>query len=97
MTGEPRPLCPAIEPCEHGHLGTGDGRRVHWELCGNPRAGRPCSCTAVPAGGGPDHRRLFDPARWRVLLSDRLSLRVHRVSPTQRRSQERRSRRRPRW
>jgi proline iminopeptidase len=62
---------PPIEPYQHGWLDTGDGHRVYWELCGNPH-GKP----AVFLHGGPgsgcsaDHRRLFDPARYNVLLFD---------------------------
>ena len=64
-------LYPPIEPFRTGILDTGDGHQVYWELCGNP-AGKP----AVFLHGGPgagcslDHRRLFDPARYCVLLFD---------------------------
>ncbi|KGX02995.1 prolyl aminopeptidase [Burkholderia pseudomallei MSHR640] len=64
-------MYPPIEPYAHGFLDTGDGHRVYWELCGNPN-GKP----AVFLHGGPgsgcsaDHRRLFDPARYNVLLFD---------------------------
>ena len=30
-------LYPAIEPYDHGLLDVGDGNRVYWELCDNPR------------------------------------------------------------
>jgi proline iminopeptidase len=64
-------LYPAIEPYEHGMLEVGDGHRMHWEACGNPR-GR----AAVVLHGGPGsgctpwHRRLFDPYAYRVVLFD---------------------------
>ena len=64
-------LYPPIKPFKTGVLDTGDGHQVYWELCGNPR-GKP----AVFVHGGPgagcsaDHRRLFDPARYCVLLFD---------------------------
>jgi proline iminopeptidase len=64
-------MYPSIEPYRHGFLETGDGHRLYWELCGNP-AGKP----AVFLHGGPGagcsavHRRLFDPARYNVLLFD---------------------------
>lgn len=64
-------LYPPIEPFRTGMLDVGDGHRVYWELCGNPQ-GKP----AVFLHGGPgagcsrDHRRLFDPARYCVLLFD---------------------------
>jgi len=64
-------MYPPIEPYSHGMLETGDGHLVYWELCGNPK-GKP----AVFLHGGPGsgcasvHRRLFDPARYNVLLFD---------------------------
>ena len=64
-------LYPPIEPFRTGIFETGDGHSVYWELCGNP-AGKP----AVFLHGGPgagcsvDHRRLFDPERYCVLLFD---------------------------
>lgn len=64
-------LFPPIEPFRTGVLDTGDGHQVYWELCGNPQ-GKP----AVFLHGGPgsgcsaDHRRLFDPERYCVLLFD---------------------------
>lgn len=64
-------LYPPIEPFRTGILETGDGHSIYWELCGNP-AGKP----AVFLHGGPgagcsvDHRRLFDPERYCVLLFD---------------------------
>ena len=64
-------LYPPIEPFRTGTLETGDGHSIYWELCGNP-AGKP----AVFLHGGPgagcsvDHRRLFDPERYCVLLFD---------------------------
>ena len=64
-------MYPAIEPFQTGMLDTGDGHQVYWELCGNPN-GKP----AVFLHGGPgsgcstDHRRLFDPEGYCVLLFD---------------------------
>ena len=64
-------MYPPIAPFKTGILDTGDGHQVYWELCGNPE-GKP----AVFLHGGPgsgcsaDHRRLFDPARYCVLLFD---------------------------
>jgi proline iminopeptidase len=71
MSRPVRALHPPIEPYRTGMLAVGDGHTVFWELCGNPD-GR----SAVFLHGGPgagcntDHRRLFDPARWNVLLFD---------------------------
>lgn len=64
-------LYPPIEPFQSGMLDTGEGHQVYWELCGNPQ-GKP----AVFLHGGPgagcseDHRRLFDPQKYCVLLFD---------------------------
>lgn len=66
-----RTLYPPVEPYASGMLDVGDGHSIHWEVCGNPD-GKP----AVFLHGGPgagcvaDHRRLFDPQRYRVLLFD---------------------------
>ncbi|MFO1049277.1 MAG: prolyl aminopeptidase [Geminicoccaceae bacterium] len=66
-----RPLFPPIEPYARGHLDVGDGHRVYWEICGNP-SGKPAVFLHGGPGGGfsPEHRRLFDPDRYRVLLFD---------------------------
>ena len=64
-------LYPPIEPFQTGQLDTGEGHTLYWELCGNPQ-GKP----AVFLHGGPgsgctaDHRRLFDPQKYCVLLFD---------------------------
>ncbi|GAB4396637.1 MAG: prolyl aminopeptidase [Rhodoferax sp.] len=64
-------LYPPIEPYEHGFLDTGDGHRVYWERCGNPRGIPAVFLHGGPGSGcGPDHRRLFDPARYCVTLFD---------------------------
>ena len=71
MTSPNTLLYPPLEPFKTGVLDTGDGHQIYWELCGNPH-GKP----AVFLHGGPgagcssDHRRLFDPARYCVLLFD---------------------------
>ena len=60
-----------IEPYRSGHLDTGDGHTLYWELCGNP-AGTPAVVLHGGPGGGctPFQRRYFDPARYNVLLFD---------------------------
>jgi proline iminopeptidase len=70
MSGQ-RTLYPPIEPYAWGHLEVGDGHRVYWERCGNPR-GRPAVFLHGGPGAGcsPEQRRLFDPARTDVLLFD---------------------------
>jgi proline iminopeptidase len=63
-------LFPPIEPFATGTLEV-DGHRIYWEQCGNP-AGKPVVFLHGGPGGGctPAQRRLFDPARYRVLLFD---------------------------
>ncbi|MPZ82910.1 MAG: prolyl aminopeptidase [Actinophytocola sp.] len=64
-------MYPKVEPYADGMLEVGDGNLVYWEQCGNPD-GKP----AVVLHGGPgsgctaDHRRWFDPARYRIVLLD---------------------------
>ena len=66
-----RSLYPEIEPYASGMLDVGDGHAVYWEECGNPD-GKP----AVFLHGGPgagcsaNHRRVFDPERYRIVLFD---------------------------
>jgi proline iminopeptidase len=60
-----------IEPYDAGELAVGDGQRIYWETCGNPRG-----IPAVVLHGGPGsgctplHRRLFDPNAFRIVLLD---------------------------
>jgi proline iminopeptidase len=65
------PAYPAIEPYASGRLDVGEGHRIYWEVCGNP-AGKPAVFLHGGPGGGcsPGHRRMFDPARYRVVLFD---------------------------
>ena len=71
MTNASSALYPPLEPYQSGMLDTGDGHSVHWELCGKP-GGKP----VVFLHGGPgagcsaEHRRLFDPQRYQILLFD---------------------------
>lgn len=64
-------MYPEIDPYASGMLDAGSGNLVYWEVCGNPD-GKP----AVVLHGGPGsgcsawHRRLFDPAKYRVVLFD---------------------------
>ena len=66
-----RSFYPPIEPLRTGVLDTGDGHQVYWELCGNPQ-GQPAVFLHGGPGAGcsPDHRRLFDPQKYCVLLFD---------------------------
>ena len=71
MTSPNSLLYPPLEPFKTGVLDTGDGHQIYWELCGNPQ-GKPAVFLHGGPGAGcsPDHRRLFDPARYCVLLFD---------------------------
>ncbi|HEY0411943.1 MAG TPA: prolyl aminopeptidase [Allosphingosinicella sp.] len=66
-----RSLYPPIEPYRSGMLEVGDGHSLYWEQCGNPR-GKPVIFLHGGPGAGcsPDHRRLFDPERYDLLLFD---------------------------
>jgi proline iminopeptidase len=66
-----RTLYPPIEPYETGMLDVGDGHTVYYERAGT-RGGTPAVFLHGGPGGGiaPDHRRLFDPARYDVTLFD---------------------------
>ncbi|PJJ65548.1 prolyl aminopeptidase [Compostimonas suwonensis] len=66
-----RSYYPEIEPYDSGMLDVGDGQQIYWEVSGNPE-GKP----AVFLHGGPgaatapNHRRAFDPDRYRIVLFD---------------------------
>jgi proline iminopeptidase len=64
-------MYPEIEPYDAGLLDVGDGQALYWETCGNPD-GKPVVFLHGGPGGGSsaDHRRLFDPARYRIVLFD---------------------------
>ncbi|MHB8382954.1 MAG: prolyl aminopeptidase [Candidatus Binataceae bacterium] len=64
-------LYPEIAPYDRGMLEVGDGNLVYWETCGNPH-GKPAVVLHGGPGSGctPWHRRLFDPAAYRVVLFD---------------------------
>ncbi|TFF27459.1 prolyl aminopeptidase [Jiella endophytica] len=71
MTEELRGLYPEIEPFDSGHLDVGDGHRIYWERCGTKGATSAVFLHGGPGGGfSPSHRRLFDPARYDVILFD---------------------------
>jgi proline iminopeptidase len=66
-----RDFYPALEPFRTGMLEVGDGQSIYWEECGNA-AGKPAVFLHGGPGAGcsPDHRRVFDPARYRIVLFD---------------------------
>ncbi len=74
MTDSTAPLrsfYPPLEPYETGMLDVGDGHQLYYERCGTKGAKPAVFLHGGPGGGiGPDHRRLFDPALYDVLLFD---------------------------
>ncbi|OYT72798.1 MAG: prolyl aminopeptidase [Chloracidobacterium sp. CP2_5A] len=66
-----RPLYPPIEPYETGMLPVSARHTLYYEVSGNPQ-GRPAVFLHGGPGGGtsPDHRRYFDPERYRIVLFD---------------------------
>lgn len=66
-----RGMYPKIDPYDSGFLNVGDGHQVYYERVGTPGAMPALFLHGGPGGGiSPDHRRLFDPARYDVLLFD---------------------------
>jgi proline iminopeptidase len=66
-----RTLYPPIEPYASGMLDVGDGHRIYYERSGTPGAKPAVFLHGGPgAGFSPDHRRLFDPSRYDVVLFD---------------------------
>lgn len=64
-------LYPALEPYNTFYLDTGTWHRVFVEECGNPAGFPVIFLHGGPASGcKPDHRRFFDPERFRVILFD---------------------------
>ncbi len=66
-----RSFYPRIEPYETGMLDVGDGHQIYYERTGT-KGGKPAIFVHGGPGGGcsPDHRRLFDPKRYDVMLFD---------------------------
>lgn len=66
-----RGLYPAIEPFNSGFLEVGDGHRLYYEECGNPR-GKPAVFLHGGPGGGctPEMRRFWNPDIYRIVLFD---------------------------
>lgn len=68
---ELRTLYPPIEPYESGWLDVGDGHEIWFERVGTPGAKPAVFLHGGPGGGcSPDHRRLFDPTLYDVMLFD---------------------------
>ncbi len=67
----PTPLYPPLQPDASGQLEVGGGHSLYWETCGNPRGAPAVFLHGGPGGGCyADHRRLFDPAHYRIVLFD---------------------------
>ena len=66
-----RTLYPDIAPYETGTLKVDGRHTLYWEQCGNPD-GKPAVFLHGGPGGGatPRHRRVFDPARYRIVVLD---------------------------
>ncbi|MCC7703376.1 prolyl aminopeptidase [Janthinobacterium sp. GW460P] len=65
------PLFPALTPNRHGMLGVDDLHTIYWEECGNPDGIPVLFLHGGPGAGlSPQHRRFFDPQRYRVILFD---------------------------
>lgn len=66
-----RSFYPEIEPYDSGMIEVGDGNSLYWETSGNPE-GKPAVFLHGGPGGAsfPAHRRLFDPAKYRIVLLD---------------------------
>ena len=69
--GTRRAPYPEIDPYETGMLDVGDGQRLYWECSGNPDGAPVLFVHGGPGGGtDPAHRRMFDPAVYRIILVD---------------------------
>ncbi|MEZ4728763.1 MAG: prolyl aminopeptidase [Caldilineaceae bacterium] len=64
-------LYPEIESYDHGMVDVGDGHRLYWECCGNPK-GKPALVLHGGPGSGcsPRMRRYFNPDVYRIVLFD---------------------------
>jgi len=62
-------LYPNVEPFDSGHLAVTSGHRLYYEQAGRPD-GKPVVFLHGGPGGGisPQHRRFFDPTRYRAVL-----------------------------
>jgi len=65
------PLFPEIAPRDSGYLQLDDLHSMYWEESGNPNGIPVVFLHGGPgAGSGPQHRRFFDPTRYRIVIFD---------------------------
>ncbi|MFZ4877065.1 prolyl aminopeptidase [Janthinobacterium sp. Mn2066] len=65
------PLFPVLSPNRHGMLAVDEVHTIYWEECGNPDGIPVLFLHGGPGAGlSPQHRRFFDPQRYRVILFD---------------------------
>ena len=65
------PLFPPLSPNRQGMLAVDDLHTIYWEECGNPDGIPVLFLHGGPGAGlSPQHRRFFDPQRYRVILFD---------------------------
>ncbi|MBI2176447.1 prolyl aminopeptidase [Candidatus Woesearchaeota archaeon] len=64
-------LFPKIRPYRHGYLNVGDGHKLYYELCGNPK-GKPVLYVHGGPGAGCSEkdRQFFNPKAWNIILFD---------------------------
>ncbi len=66
-----KPFFPPCEPRVSGHLPVGDGHAIYFEEIGNPRGIPTVFLHGGPgSGSNAEHRRFFDPERFRTVLFD---------------------------
>jgi proline iminopeptidase len=66
-----RELFPPIEPYASGSLAVGGVHRLYWETSGNPDGIPALFLHGGPgAGASPEHRRFFNPERYRIVVFD---------------------------
>src|SRR5258707_14196133 len=64
-------LYPSIEPYRSGRLPVDDIHTLYWEECGNPSGVPVLFLHGGPgAGCSPEHRRVFDPQHYPIVLFD---------------------------
>jgi proline iminopeptidase len=64
-------MYPSLEPHRSGTLKVSSIHEIYWEVSGNPQ-GKPVVFVHGGPGGGtsPEHRRFFDPRKYRIVLFD---------------------------